>query len=252
MTVLATCTGDTTLRQMLTTLRDRVLSHLAPRVVLGEGLHRNRAEYERPDLALDVRWKDSSPSLCTHTTASTTRHLLDALAYALTLHDDALCSKHAYAEWRANTMIVAARLHPHTVDASACGILPAMVALEGHPLIDTVYVQNEENAGEKECVAVLCTLRDACARRYGFRKGDVVTREDAWWATVQRGTRSWRLALTLREGDKLPDSVTSMERARTVREMMALGRDAIVPNAPSLTVDVTACFDRRSWSFASP
>lgn len=242
VTVLAACAHEDTLRLALASLRDRVFARVAPRAVLGEGLADARAEYERPEIALDVgcdaEHRASSSSLCAQMTASTTRHVLDALAHALTLDDDALCSAAAYATWRARTMVVAARMRPRTADASACGVLRAVVALEGHPLIDAVHVEDEDGH-----VKVRCTLRDVCVKRYGFRKGDVVVRRDAWWATVRRGRREWLLALTERAA---PGAAPGA--AHSVRDLVAVDDDAAVANAPGLTSDVIAGFDPRGWT----
>ena len=257
VTVLAACAGDDTLRQTLVSLRDRVFSRVAPRVVLEDGFEGARAEYERPQVPVDISYlSNSTPSpLCTHTTASTTRHVLDALAFALTLDDDALCAASAYTAWRARTMVVAARVRPHSVDASACGVFPAVVGMEGHPLIDAVFVHDEsdDEGDELRTLVVRCTLHDdACVSRYGLRDGDVVTRRDTSWAQVCRGSRTWPLALTPRvAGQSTPRAhAHGLRVLPSVCTLVVVEEDVVVPNAPGLTLDVAACFDSRSWSLS--
>ena len=174
-------------------------------------------------------------NVATRMTRSTTRHLLDAVALAISMPLEQRRDAAVYDAWRAREMVECARVRPRDARALSLTLHQVASKLDGHPLIDTLHFDMDDGA-----VRVLATLRgDADVTRYGFRDGDRVEAEEGR-ARASRGLRSWPLA-AYRCGPTV-----AWERRASVCDRIRVGA-LVVPNAPHLRVDVLAHFDPRHW-----
>ena len=194
--------------------------------------------------------------LASRLTACTTRHLLDAVAHAAALPhaDAALGGAAAAARWRDATMLRCARVRPRSAAAVAATLHAALARLDGHPLMDSLHVEEEEAAGGAEgggeggALLVRCTLRaDADVARYGLREGDALAPPrvaGGRYAIVRRGARAWPLACAAPGRTATPRGGGA---APSVRDLVLVAPGVVVPNAPSLTVDVLSHFGPDAW-----
>ena len=186
-----------------------------------------RRERERPLYPVAIQSYDGI-NVATRVTACTSRHMLDALAFARGVPDRAKIDA-----WRTSTMFTCAILRPKSGQTSISRTLhTSIAALDGHPLIDSVHVAWRK---DDEVVVVRATLRENAT--YAFRETDEVEFGESC-ATVHRGKRSWRLCVS-----RMNESTTNA--VWEVKEGVRTGR--CVPNAPHLTGDVLACFDPQHW-----
>ena len=237
------------LRGMLCLLRDAVMQKCPSVDFDRQSCAITPADCDRSRTPLEVLVHDAGgDTVCTMTTGST-RHLLDALTYTVMLEDRGLFAPSSYSEWRQRTMLVAATLAKDPTTDGIASMMAALKSLDGHPLIDAVYVaEGGGMCGEDgRIVRVLVTLDgDAPVDRYGFRDGDRIEAATDTYATVHHGVRSWPLQVSM-----LSPTCAFASRT-TVLDRLAVAEDAtiIVPNAPTLTVDVINAFDRRAWTWA--
>lgn len=233
-----TCLGVLHTRGCVLTNVREWLATRAPHVNFDEWHVQHDAEARRCEVAAAV--VVSERNCASRMTRATTRHFLDAIAYALTLGDAMMVST-AYETWRRAHMVVAARVRTRTSSAIAQTLHRAAVSIDGHPLVDAAHIRaTGDDAGQLE---VLVTLRaDADAVRYGFDADDAVELQGTSTAIVTRRGRTYALCLTLRAGN-----VSSRTHLRRVSDTLTLADEMCIPNAPTLTCDVRACFDARTW-----
>jgi hypothetical protein len=183
----------------------------------------------------------NNDNCATRMTIATTRHMLDTLAFTLTLHRDLQMQKEVYHTWRRRTMIRCARLQPRT-DSSVSHTLHIVAnSLSGHPYIDTLFFEQEPFG----CILVLCTLlKDANVKHYGFRPDDhiLLGKPEDDYITVQRNSRSMKLMLSPRDA-----TTDSFRSARSLHDMILKDERFSFPNAPGLSLDVIGRFDTRFW-----
>lgn len=231
-----------TTRALLERVRHAVAQEVP--VVDFDALEYVTSSLERPSAALSVLVDEVN--VVTRLTTATTRHLSDTLAFALTHERGPLPSRADYDAWRARTMLRALSVRPRDASRSVSLTLHASIArLDGHPLVDTVYVEeSREDDGTLHVLVTLVSTADASI--YGLRPTDElgVDATHPTLATVRRRGRSWLLctkeetnAHTLDEG---VSSVTQMVRIP--------GSTLCVPNAPHLRMDVLKCFDVQHWT----
>ena len=108
----------------------------------------------------------------------------------------------------------------------------ARSTFDGHPLVDTFHLEEQDDGRRRVWVALDAR---ADAARYGFREGDALEAAPEG-ALVVRGDRRWPLVAV-----RAPPTTVWAAR-ELVSDLLALDADRAVPNAPSLTVDVVACF----------
>lgn len=176
-------------------------------------------------------------------TACTTRHFLDTIAYSIAMPGATLFDRGVHARWRREHMVCGGIVVPRSGRSVPATLHKAIASLDGHPLIDTVFVDYDDAASE---LRVLCTLRpDADACRYGFRADDVVSDADAapGHVVVVRGKNRYPLAVSAPRVGALA-SHRDASRVSDVVDTPA----GCVPNAPFLTVDVCSRFDARYWT----
>jgi hypothetical protein len=192
-----------------------------------------------PRAALKVMVEECN--IATRLTCLSTRHLVDALAFSLTLGDDRILVPSVYEQWRREAMVVCVRMKPSSKKSISHALLPAVLQLDGHPLLTSIYLSGEIN------VTVYCTLDANMDReRYGLRDSDEVEYvQGSTTATVRGNGRDWPLCVSFGRRDAV-----TRERLDHISDMLLLGDDVSVPNAPALTVDVMNCFDRHHWTFA--
>ena len=227
------------LARLLEALRD-VLRHDSPALDFTEQTSTERAlphhRVRRPLMPFAVRVDEHN--LATRLTRATTCHLLDCVACALDTADTRLCASAVYADWRKQHMLPCARLKPRHTRAVLQTLYASLMRLDGHPLIDSLHVEEEEQ--NTLCVHVTLDA-SADARTYGFRDDDrLVACEDG--ARVHRGTRVCGLVAVRR-----PPTVRAWAERGSVRDLLALDDERSVPNAPFLSVDVLLCFDHQHW-----
>lgn len=173
-------------------------------------------------------------------TLATTRHLLNVLAFSLTLGADTVLCKAVYDEWRANTMVRCVRVLPQNDSAVSQTLHVVANSFTGHPYIDTMHFEREATGS----ILVLCTLsHTANAEHYGFAEHDSARVDDADddFATVTRNGRTFRLMLSPRRGGPFHGRVN-------VCDMIGTQEGWAYPNAPSLSLDVASRFDTRLWT----
>lgn len=214
-------------------------------------------------------------NVATRMSVATTRHLLDAVAHAVTALDDvSLVRRAAYDAWRRRTMVLAARLVPaDRTRTTALTLHGALARLDGHPLVDAVHVEEEEEqeqetteqeetsatkGGDAGAIRVLVSVAKA-SERYAFGVGDAVVEGGEWDGSavrhtertertvrVRRGVREWPLAVQEDAGQpRVPWAARGDER--DTRRLLQMPSGTLVPNAPSLTVDVMHCFGEAHW-----
>ena len=116
--------------------------------------------------------------------------------------------------------------------------------LDGHPYIDSVYVNDDNDRG---CLDVHVTLNtNADVTRYGLRDDDRVEMLDAvaGIARVTRGKRTWTLWASRAE---CTDEDADASRSRVTQRVPVTDGWTIL-NAPHVTVDVAARFDARHYA----
>lgn len=181
-------------------------------------------------------------NVATRLTLCTTRHMLDTLSYVV---ERAVPLTHQeYSLWRSRTMICAVTVIPSNGVETVYRMLHnAIAALDGHPCIESVMIDDGSVASTTSlCVYVTIT---SSVRRYAFRPDDVVTPCDEESVTVTRGQRSWRLCAIHRSRTSLVFFPwDTMDKAWWVLESSG----CVVPNVPTLSLDVAACFDVRHWT----
>ena len=140
-------------------------------------------------------------------------------------------------------MLVAVALRPRTERAIAHSLPASAKRLDGHPLIDTLYMY--EDGG---LLHVCVTLRhQADADKYGFREDDVVAVRAEGGVHVRRGARHFVLWPYVAR----PPTVASWAARRSVCDLLpVVGATGAIPNAPYLTVEVAAHFDAAQWECA--
>ena len=164
-----------------------------------------------------------------------TRHLLDMVAFSCSLGGDAVLSPDRYAAWRRRHMFRAAKLCPRHASAMARTLHVAVAHLAKHPLLDSVFVDEEGAA-----ITIRCTLARVTDQRYEMRAGDGVVRCAGEYAYVGRGSKV-TMPLLITQGMDLASAATA-----GVGLPIAAG-DGVVPNAPTLTTDVSLQFPREDW-----
>jgi hypothetical protein len=200
-------------------------------VDLDELAVRTIAEGEEAEAEAALRVLVDEVDVAAKLTAATTRHLLHALTFSTSAAAD-------FAAWRRASMVPALR-----VRAREAGLTPPVRRLDGHPLLDGLHL--EEEGGER--IVVWVSLRAAAdASAYGFRDGDrveVVGDDDV--VTVRRGRAAWPLLLCQLAAAAVPWAA----RRRVTDRLVVDGGDrvVVVPNAPTLSVDVAAAFDPKRW-----
>lgn len=183
----------------------------------------------------------NNDNCATRMTIATTRHLLDTLAFTLTLDRGLQMQREIYHSWRHRTMIRCARLQP-LMDSSVSHTLHVVAnSLSGHPYIDTLYFEQESSG----CILVLCTLlKDANVKHYGFRPDDhiLLGKPEDDYITVQRNSRSMKLMLSPHDA-----TTDSFRNATNLHDMILKDKRFSFPNAPGLSLDVIGRFDTRFW-----
>ena len=218
-------------------------------------------------------------NVATRMSVATTRLLLDAVAHAVTALDDvSLVRRAAYDAWRRRTMVLAARLVPaDRTRTTALTLHGALARLDGHPLVDAVHVEEEEEeeqeqetteqetteqettpatkGGDAGAIRVLVSVAKA-SERYAFGADDAVVEGGEWDGSAVRrtgrtvrvrgGVREWPLAVQEDAGQpRVPWAARGDER--DTRRLLQMPSGTLVANAPSLTVDVTNCFGEAHW-----
>ena len=143
-------------------------------------------------------------------------------------------------------MVCCLRLAPRESDRSISMTLHTAVSkFDGHPLIDTVYIQDEDAT-----LSILVTLSsDADVSRYGLRDTDLIHVEGGM-ARVTRGPRTWPLCTVPVAQTDL--CIRPRDVSTSVTHLIHVDQHHCVPNAPYLTVDAMSCFDSRHWEHVNP
>ena len=205
-----------------------------------------RRSLERPSSALTIIVNEIN--IATRLTVATTRHLVDTLAF--TMERAIIISQADYDAWRRRSMIVCLSIEPRNASRTIPMTLHSSIArMDGHPLIDTVFVGER---GDGTVIDIHVTIASSAdTERYGFKDADVVCAPDtgsssAPTVTVSRRGRRWRLCAKAQE-DHAGELVT-MSNRHSVTNMISVPESSLcIPNAPHLTMDVTACFDAQHW-----
>lgn len=196
-------------------------------------------------IAVTLRGKNCSSRL----SVGTTRHLLDTLAFTMSLDDTLWLHSNVYSQWRDATMIRAALVQPlygHSLHQSLHVIA---ASFDGHPLIDAIHFSEETNGN----IIVRCTMHsDADVRRYGFRDTDRVTVDNEQTVTIHRNGRVMILMQSHRPATvhTLGTGVVLANEHRRVTDMLwveTIEEGRSIPNAPGLTCDIMGRFDSRLW-----
>lgn len=230
-----------TMRWLLTRVRDAI-SRDAPHMDLDK----------REDLPSGVEGRCVAPlyvmthgnNVASRMSAGTTRHLLDALAFALDCTDDRMASREVYDRWRRETMVQCAHVFPRCKKAVSMTLHRIASQLDGHPLVDAVHFT--EHADGMLIVFILpCASADAS--RYGFQDDDM--------KSISLDDTNGRVMLT--RGNKLLPLVTctceptvaDWASRSSVRDRLSIpGHPTMtVLNAPTLHTDVLSCFDMTLW-----
>lgn len=205
-----------------------------------------RRSLERPSSALTIIVNEIN--IATRLTVATTRHLVDTLAF--TMERGIILSQADYDAWRRRSMIVCLSIEPRNASRTIPMTLHSSIArMDGHPLIDTVFVGERGDGTVLDIYVTIASSADT--ERYGFKDTDVVCAPDtesssAPAVTVSRRGRRWRLCAKA-QGDHAGELVT-MSNRHSVTNMISVPESSLcIPNAPHLTMDVTACFDAQHW-----
>ena len=186
-----------------------------------------------------MRVLENEVNLSSRMTRATTRHLFETVLHALALDTRCVLTADTYRAWRKRRMIQAVRAAPHTCACVATMLYSTVRSLDGHPMIDELYIDDAEEGSLHVLVTLCC---DASVDNYGFRDDDVVTLNAAQ-PLVKRRHRSWVMCHAPLGAGRL----VSWEERTSVTDVVQVSDDVYVPNAPSLAVDVAACFDKRAW-----
>ena len=197
-----------------------------------------RRERTRPTCSVQVVVDEIN--VASRVTACVTRHLLDTLSWSL---------KHGLAEspraWRMRYMITCLRMRPHDAydRTLALTLHTTMARMDGHPLIETVYVDEHLETGD---ILVRLTLRRDT--RYAFRGTEILSRVsnvDSLVMVHRRGaSRQWMLCThPCAHARSIADTVSEATDALFVR----VDDELCVPNAPHIMSDVLGYFDNRCW-----
>ena len=209
---------------------------------------------ERPITPLSVLVDGAN--VTTRLTTCTTRHVLDAVAHALSRPpaDGGDLNRGLFRAWRRAHMVVCARVRPRNGDSSVASALHlSLASLDGHPMLDAIFVEEEEEEqrdGAGGVLVVYATLSGGAeARRYALQPEHRIEQRGLHHVTVANSGRSWPLARS--EGNRRPprERHESADVCDPIRVRFADGTCAIVPNAPHLTVDVLSRFDERAWEW---
>ena len=179
----------------------------------------------------------------TRMTVGTTRHLLDTVAYTLSNPLDIVYDKGHYTAWRDNTMVMCVKMRPLATNSVSFSLKTTVAALDGHPMIDTVHVEECDNG----CLAVRCSLKPECdVSRYGLHASDTIFIPlNKIHVCIDRKGRRLRIMQSRR-----PATVRSLDHCSRVTDMIwmdGMEKGMSFPNAPYLTVDVASHFDARFW-----
>lgn len=185
-------------------------------------------------------------NIATRLTVGITRHLLDTLCMAV---QKPSLDPNVYHQWRRRTMVPCLRVRPREVGRTVPLTLHTSLArLDGHPYIDSVYVQD----GDDGTLCILVTLdSSASTQRYGFRDTDRLTRVSDTSVLVHRGTLTWTLCCKDASEHHTTPSAWSA-RDTSVANMVLVDPPyygACVPNAPFLMLDAMKTFDPFHWLF---
>lgn len=201
----------------------------------------NTSIVQRPSCSAQVVVYESN--IATRLTASITRHMLDVIT-AFTLNP-----KMSVSEWKTTNMITCLRMRPlDTYErVVALTLHSAAAKIDGHPLIDTAYIDTHEDHHD---VLVRVTLKtDVDAARYGFRGTEQIQRvsilESIVMVSRSNSTRQWPLCThpcKYVQGD-IAESVGTLVSEKFVR----VDEELCVPNAPHLLCDLCSYFDNRYW-----
>lgn len=237
MAIVIARTGNvSTMRQLLKNMRERLNTDLPCFDLLDEEpVCRERI---RPTCSIQVVVNETN--VASRATACVTRHLLDIMSWSL--HHGLTESPRT---WRARYMITCLRMRPHDAydRTLALTLHTTMARMDGHPLIDTVYVDEHT---ETRDILVHVTLRyDA---RYAFRGTEILSRISNVDSivTVNRrgGGRQWMLCThPCAHASSLADCVSDASDKMFVR----VDDDVCVPNAPYIMNDILGYFDYRHW-----
>lgn len=249
MALVASCrmredVSDRALSKLLLSAVRDLLSTVSPTVDLDSMASLERTRRARPRTPLRVVVSERHLSM--RVTTCTTRHLLDAVSFAV-CGDGWSLNAAAYDAWRDASMVVAARVRPKTPQAVSMTLHVAVHTLDGHPLVDTLHVTERHDD-----LLVYVTLdAEADVRRYGFKSSDVVEVSDSThFVTVcASGGRRWPLAYA--PSTAFAGAYATATECASVRDVLRVVDGVCVPNAPSLSIDVFTCFDRRHWTWLS-
>ena len=235
-----------------------LLMCMAPHLSVGEAYDGVSPDIERPKVALQIMFERTC--LTDRMTSATTRHLLDVVTRDASLaasgHTLPLGAA-SYEQWRTRTMVVAAHVSPTAASTTThASVVGALSALDGHPAIDTVHVDEGGGGAVREgVVRVRCSLRSLDVDRYGFQDGDVVEEDQTnpWRVWAKRGLRA-RLPVYVSPVEHTASPVAeSFASASTtchvIRTPSCDGVVRYVPNLPHLSVDVARAFG-ASWELA--
>ena len=221
-----------------------------------------RVEEGRPAVPLCVIVNDQN--VASRTTAAWTRHLLDTVAFALSLGADDALSRAAYDRWRRESMARAAILVEKDAGAVAQTLHSALLLLDDSPLVDTYHVREFSVEGEagatRNGVEVLCSVCPFAPSRYSFRGADPpcpsairVAKNSYRLAPLVAGARSVAVSkgegkgewpLLVSEGDAEAADLCGVTKCT---EWIRVGQGKRIPNTPTLTVDVIRYFDATRW-----
>jgi hypothetical protein len=195
-----------------------------------------RRHHARPRTPLSVLAMERM-ELATRLTVCTTRHLLDIVSHAATSFPQ---GRAAYHTWRQQNMIACAHVRPMDSTTLALRLHSCLASLDGHPLLDTLHV-----AEEGDGLVIYATLSDnADLGRYGLTEDCEIVQSASRYVTVHRGERRWPLAMVTTRG-----SGRAREACTSVRDVVRLDNGVMIPNAPTVTVDVLTVFDSRHWTW---
>ena len=195
---------------------------------------------QRPHVPLSVIVNEKN--VASRITTSWTRHLLDALSFALTLTPDRVFVRDVYVAWRRRSMVLCATLRPKTESSTALTLFQSLSKLQGHPLIESYHVGNDGDA--ESDVVFRCTLRSDASEKYRFKSRDAFETFDGY-VVVRSGAREFRLNTS---GGRGKPFVAHKASALPVSHMFDAGRNQTIPNAPYLTTDVVAAFSPEHWT----
>lgn len=163
-------------------------------------------------------------------TAATTRHMLDVISAA---------PNESASSWRWHHMHLVAKMIPRSSSTIARCLHTALAQLDGHPLIHSLYVKDEDGI-----LCIYCTCKSDS--RYTFRDTDIVERDEkSGHFFLRRGARTYPLLVEAKPATALWCHRKNLSTER----LPCLGeeRELSVLNAPFLFSDVRAAFDSEYW-----